>query len=70
MHNLATLVFHLYLFLGVAILQKCIHMRQCVEGNLVRVHLLLHSVSPSEGFYLLFQFHYAHRTAAGHGLIS
>ena len=70
MHNLAAFVFHLHFLLGIAVLKKYIDMWQRIKSDLVRVHFLVHLTPAREGFYLLFQFYYAHRTAAGHGLIS
>ena len=55
-HDFAPFVFHLRLFLGVAVGQKNIHVRQDVEGDLMRINFLRHRLAGDDLFDLPFQF--------------
>ena len=68
--NLAALVFHLHLLFRVAVVEKHIHMRQCVEGDLVGVNRFFNFAPGCNGFHLTLELLNAHCATAGDGLVA
>ena len=68
-HNFPPLVFHFHLLLGVAVGQKPIHVRQHIEGNLMRIHFCGHGLPGFQGGDLLTQFDNGLGSRAGDSLI-
>src|SRR5207237_7724495 len=70
MHDTASFVLHLHFFFGITAFEKCIDLREHIEGDRMRINLRPRWLAFGSGTHLLFQLGNRASAAAGDSLIT